>query len=467
MIAPKDALSHLLNLGQIAPDWIGSTSISGCDPILPTDFLLGTAGASVIAAAGVAASDLWQLRTGKRQRIAVDMRSAVAALRSDHYCRVNGSQLPDYRSAIHGFYPTRDSRWIQIHCNQPHHRDGVANFFGTGIDRTAIEKTIKKSWNAIDLENALTEAQLCAGTVRTREEWINHPHARIIDTLPLLDIVRIGDSQAEPLKSGDRPLSGIRVLDLTHVIAGPVGGRTMAEHGAEVLRLNAPHRPIHKHQMIDFGHGKRSAHLDLDTPKGVQQLKDLVSNADIFLQGYRPNALASRGLSPENLADLRPGIICINLCAYGHAGPWSHKRGFDSLVQSVSGMVDDETIRKNSAKPIHLPAQALDYCTGYLIGFAAMAALAKRAREGGSYLIRISLCQTGHWIYNLGRIEQDIDNSCVSIPKFEELSDLLIEEHGPFGTVRHLAPIAKLSETPGRWSRPSAPYGTDAPKWMT
>ncbi len=466
MIEPHDVLAGLFDQAKLTAPTRDYVSFSGPVHRLPTRFLLAHAGAAIIAAAGAAAAHLWFLRSGSRQRVNVHMQSAIAALRSDYYCRVNGKKLPDHRNPIHGFYSTRDGRWIQIHCTQPHHRDGVIKFFNAIDNRESIEQTIAKSWNAFDLEDALTEAQLCGGVVRRREEWLQHPHAKAVAKLPPFEIIRIGDSSPEPLPKANQPLSGIRVLDLTHVIAGPVGGRTLAEHGADVLRLNAPHRHLHKQQLVDFGHGKRSSYVDLHDAKGIGQLNALIKHADVFLQGYRPNAIAARGFAPELLAANRPGIICVDLSAYGHQGPWKHKRGFDSLVQSVSGMVNEETIGSNSAKPRHLPLAALDYCTGYLIGFATMAALARRATEGGSYLIKLSLCQTGHWIYNLGLNDEKIVAQNCRLPEYEDVQDALIDDQGPFGLVRHLAPIAKLSETPARWSLASSPYGTHAPEWI-
>jgi len=467
VIETHDVLADLFDQAKLKSPTRDYVSFSGPVPPLPTRFLLGHAGAAIISAAGAAAAHLWFLRSGVRQLVNVNIQSAIAGLRSDYYCRVNGKKLPDHKNPMHGFYSTRDDRWIQIHCTQPHHRDGIISFFN-GIDnRESIEKSIAKSWNAFDLEDALTEAQLCAGVVRRREEWMQHDHGKAVSKLPLFEIMRIGDSPPEPLPKADRPLSGIRVIDLTHVIAGPVGGRTLAEHGADVLRLNAPHRHLHKQQLVDFGHGKRSSYVDLHDAGGIGQLNALIKTADVFLQGYRPHAIAGRGFSPETLATNRPGIICVDLSAYGHQGPWRNKRGFDSLVQSVSGMVDKETVRSNSLKPRHLPLPALDYCTGYLIGFATMAALARRATEGGSFLIKLSLCQTGHWIYNLGLNEEKIDSANCRLPEYEDLQGALIDDQGPFGLVRHLAPIAKLSETPTRWTHASAPYGTHAPEWIT
>jgi crotonobetainyl-CoA:carnitine CoA-transferase CaiB-like acyl-CoA transferase len=280
--------------------------------------------------------------------------------------------------------------------------------------------------------------------------------------LPLFEISNIGDSPAEPLKAGSRPLSGIRILELTRVIAGPVGGRTLAEHGAEVMRIKTPHLPGNFHLDIDTGHGKLSAQLDLRQAADAEQLRTLVQRADVFSQGYRPATLASRGFSPEALAALRPGIICVSLSAYGHQGPWRLKRGFDSLVQSVSGIVHEESAE---GKPRHLPAQALDYVSGYLMAFGTMMALAHRAREGGSSLVQVSLCQTGHWLHQLGRLKAGVDGKTCTDLRREDIQDLLIESDTPFGHLQHVAPAVQLSQTAPHWARPTAPDGTHKPEW--
>ncbi len=255
----------------------------------------------------------------------------------------------------------------------------------------------------------------------------------------------------------------MRVLDLTRVIAGPVGGRTLAEHGADVMRVTAPHLPGFPEGLdIDMGHGKRSASIDLRDEEGREALYSLIERGDVFLQAYRPGSLAGRGFSPEELAARRPGIIYATLSAYGHIGPWRERRGFDSLVQSVTGIVDEES---GGGQPHHLPAQALDYVSGYLLAFGVMTALRRRAIEGGSYLVRVSLAQTGRWIQSLGRTAYE----GVQLPNLEDtgagVSDLLVETESAFGRLRHLGPVVRLSETAPRWERVSSPLGSDAAVW--
>lgn len=437
--------------------------ISGQDPVLPTNFLIGSAGAAVIAANGLAAADIWRQRTGRRQAVEMDLVAAAAALRSDRYILVDGEKAPDPWSPISGFYETGDGRWIQLHCNFPHHRDGVLAVLGCENDRAAVAAAIAK-WDGAALESALAESQMCSGLVRRRAEWAALPHAQALDGLPLIEIDKIGDSPPEACGDGTRPLSGVRVLDLTRVIAGPVCGRTLAEHGADVMRIAAPHLPSVPSLVMDTGHGKRSAFLDLQQDTDRDRLRDLVRDADIFSQSYRPESLARRGFGPDDLARLRPGIVYVTLSAFGHAGPWQNRRGFDSLVQSVSGIAHEGGNGDgDGAPPRHLPAQALDYVGGYLGSLGAMIALARRAREGGSYRVRVSLAQTGRWIASLGRIEGDARD--MREQTRADVAALGTETDTPFGRLWHVAPVVRLSETAPRWDRPAVPLGTHEAAW--
>src|SRR5206468_8562661 len=208
---------------------------------------------------------------------------------------------------------------------------------GVAEDREAVTRAVAR-WDAAELEEAIIAAKGAGGMVRSKAEWAVHPQGKAVAALPLMEIVRIGDSRPEALPSGKRPLSGIRVLDLTRVLAGPTCGRTLAEHGADVMKITAQHLPNLGYQEWDTGHGKLSAQLDLRQPGDLETLRGLVRETDVFSQGYRPGTLAGRSLSPEELAALRPGLIYVSLSAFSHSGPWAQRRGFDTVVQTVSGM---------------------------------------------------------------------------------------------------------------------------------
>jgi crotonobetainyl-CoA:carnitine CoA-transferase CaiB-like acyl-CoA transferase len=460
LLTPFTALEHIWTGAGCDPAALERVTLTGHDPMLPTDVRIGTAASAVIAAAGLAATEVWRAATGRAQSVAVDIRAAVAAFRSERYVRVDGGPAPDRRSPLFGFYPTADGRWVQIHANLPHHEAGHVKFLGCEETRESMAAAVAR-WKAPDLEDALNGAGLPAGMVRPREEWLAHPHARALAALPLLEIVRIGDSRPEPCGAGGRPLSGVRVLDLTRVIAGPECGRTLASHGADVLHVSSPHLPHLPSHVIDLGLGKRSASLDLRRGGDGDRLRTLITGADVFSQSYRPGALAKLGFAPEEVARLRPGIVYVTLSAYGHAGPWRERRGFETLIQSVSGLAHEQGFG-GLDRPQHLPAQVVDHAAGYLAAFGALVALARRAREGGSYLVRVSLAQTGRWVDALGRVS----GRHIADPTSADVGDLLAECDSPFGRLRHVVPAARLSETRAGWSRPAVPLGTHEPVWL-
>jgi crotonobetainyl-CoA:carnitine CoA-transferase CaiB-like acyl-CoA transferase len=241
-----------------------------------------------------------------------------------------------------------------------------------------------------------------------------------------------------------------------------VAGRALAQHGAQVLMINGPHLPNIAPLVIDNGRGKRSAALDLRDAAGRDQLRGLAGDADIFLQAYRPGTLAARGFSPEALAQIRPGIVYVSISAYGHTGPWAQRRGFDSLVQSASGIAWTESRAAHGDEPKHLPCQALDHATGYLAAFGAMVALARRATEGGSWHVCVSLAQTGRWLQSMGQIE---DGWRLPEVTYEDVQDCMESVDSPFGRIRGTLPAERLTETPAFYSRPPVPIGTDAAAW--
>ena len=438
----------------------------GADPVLPTPFRIGAAGTAALAATGLAAADLWELRTGRRQEVAVDLRRAVASLRSGHYLQVNGVRVREDRNPVMGMYPAKNGRWSYIHANFPNHRAAALRVLGCEENREAVKRAVA-NWDALELEEAIIAAGGAGGMVRSMAEWARHPQAAAVASLPLLEIVKIGDSPPEKLPEGGRPLSGIRVLDLTRVLAGPTCARTLAEHGADVLKITAPHIAARDDQEYDTGHGKLSARLDLRQPQELDTLKGLVREADVFSQGYRPGTLGNRGLSPEELAKLRPGVVSVSLCAFSHKGPWASRRGFDTVVQNVSGITtrQGELFPGPEPGPQFYPVSAIDYLTGYLMAFGAMVALARRAREGGSWLVRISLAQTGRWLVERGEVPEEAAKAAPKEFPQPDLDRWSIDSDAPAGRLRHLGPTVQLSETSPYWARPSVPLGHNDPVW--
>ena len=444
----------------------GLTITGGTDPILPTSFRIGDTSTAALSAVGLAVSDLWESRTGRRQEVAVDARRATASLRSGKYMQMDGASVSTERNTVMGVYPTKDGRWSYLHCNFPNHRAAALSVLGVAEDRDAVIKAVAK-WNAQDLEDAIIEAKGAGGMVRTMEEWAKHPQAAAIANLPLMEIVKLADSPPEALPEGSRPLSGVRVLDLTRVLAGPTCARTLAEHGADVMKITGAHLPNIGYQEYDTGHGKLNAQLDLRETKDMETLRGLVSQTDVFSQGYRPGTLGGRGLSPEELAELRPGIVYISMCAFSHMGPWASRRGFDTVVQTVSGITNRQGDLFPGANPgpQFYPVSAIDYLTGYLMAFGGMVALNRRVHEGGSWLVRISLAQVGRWLVSQGEIpEADLKNIPAEFNP-EEIASWSTVSDTPMGKLGHLGPVLSLSETPPRWARTSVPLGHHDPVW--
>ncbi|SFI48346.1 CoA-transferase family III [Paraburkholderia megapolitana] len=462
-MTPSLALDHLWSIAGCDPAALSAVSITGADPALPSVYRVGTLAASTIAATGLAAAECFRLRTGCRQRVDVDVRRALAAFRSERYLRVNDGPPPALRDPIMGFYETRNGRWVQLHTNFPHHLHGVLSVLGCANEPAAVAEAIR-GWDGAALDQTLADAGLCAALIRSPREWAALEQAKAIADLPLFEIERIGDARPEaPGRGGfDRPLAGVRVLDLSRIIAGPTAGRALAQHGAQVLLINGPHLPNIAPLVIDTGRGKRSAALDLRDNAAHAQLRELATRADVFLQAYRPGALAAHGFGPDALAQMRPGIVYVSVSAYSHAGPWATRRGFDSLVQSASGIAWTESRAAQSEAPKHLPCQALDHATGYLAAFGAMTALARRATEGGSWHVRVSLAQTGRWLQSLGQIEEGWRTPDVTL---EDVADCLETVDSPFGRVRGTLPAEHLSETPPFFARPPVPIGHDAACW--
>lgn len=462
-MTPQLALDHLWSVAGCDPALLDYVSIDGNDPALPSVFRVGTLASASIAALALAAADCFRLRTGRMQRVDVSVRRALIAFRSERYLRVNDGLPAELRHPVTGFYATRDGRWIQLHTNFPHHLQGVLKVLGCDGDPGAVAEAIR-GWDGAQLDQTLADAGLCAALIRSPREWAALDQAKAIANLPLFEIERIGDAPPEPPGRGDaqRPLSGTRVLDLSRIIAGPVAGRALAQHGADVLLINGPHLPNIAPLVIDNGRGKRSATLDLREATAREQLQALAAQADVFMQAYRPGSLAARGFDPESLARLRPGIVCVSISAYGHAGPWATRRGFDSLVQSASGIAYTESRAAGVDGPKHLPCQALDHATGYLAAFGAMVALARRAQEGGSWHVRLSLAQTGRWLQSMGQIEAGWRVPDVT---YDDVQDGLHEVDSLFGRVRAAAPAERMSETPAFYARPPVPIGSDAPRW--
>jgi crotonobetainyl-CoA:carnitine CoA-transferase CaiB-like acyl-CoA transferase len=455
---PVDVLTGLWRAAGFDDASLRDVTFTGSEPVLPSSFAVGTVAQATIGAAALASAELWRLRTGRRQGVRVDMRNAAVEFRSERYLHVDGDAPEDPHDRIAGLYRCGDGRWARLHTNLPHHCSGLLRLLGCDHNKEAVQRALD-GWQAEALESAAAEAGLVVTACRSFTEWDRHPQGRAIAQLPLLSIEKIGDAPPAKLEAAERPLSGVKVLDLTRIIAGPVCGRTLAAHGADVLLITARHLASMLPLVIDTGRGKLSAAIDLREADGRHTLSALLPDADVFVQGYRPGALAARGFGPHEVARLRPGIVYASLCAYGHDGTWAHRRGFDSLVQTASGLNAAEAEAFAAREPKPLPAQVLDHATGYLLAFAVTAALHRRATQGGSWHVRVSLAQTGYWLRGFGRVD---GTECPN-PGFDEVSDRLEETPSGFGRLTAVRHAAEMSETPCYWARNERSTGHACP----
>ena len=461
MQTPRDILGELWTSTGGERAALDAVTLTGEEPQLPSSFRVAAAAQVSIAAAGLAAANIWQLRSGQSQDVAVDMRHAVVECRSERYLRVDGKPPGPAWDAIAGIYKTRDQRFVRLHTNFRHHRDAVCKVLNCKAERDQVQAALMQ-WDGEAFETAAYGGGCVVAVMRSHDEWSALPHAKALAELPLISIEKIGDAAPKPWPSGDRPLSGVRVLDLSRVIAGPVAGRTFAVHGADVMLISSPNLPAIPWLTIDTGRGKLTSFVDLKSGQGRDVLRGLLAQADIFSQGYRPTSIAALGFSPEDAAKISPGIVYVSLSAYGHAGSWAERRGFDSLVQTATGFNHAEGQAAGVDGPKELPAQMLDHATGYMMAFAAMMAKARQSREGGSWHVRVSLAQTGRWLWNRGRIADGFKTEDL---KGESVTPFIEEIPSGFGPLRSVRHSALLSKTPALWSRPAMPLGSHPPQW--
>ncbi|MBO0729361.1 MAG: CoA transferase [Acidimicrobiaceae bacterium] len=443
--------------------------IVGQDPILRSPHHLGNGAAVVRLLTGLAASELWRLRTGRSQEVVVDARHAAAALRSYLHAHPVGEPPPSLDAGarargtrrITRIVAARDGRYVQLHGS---FHDGPQVLEELGLDESAKDEEIDAavaSRDAFELEAAFIRRRVCGGAVRSKAEWAAHPQGQVLVPLPAVTITRIGDAPPEPLPDGDRPTSGIRVVDLTRVLAGPTCAKTLAEHGADVLHISAPHLEGGGPFELETGIGKRQAVLDLNLPEHTGAMRDLLREADVFSQGYRLGTLARRGLSPQQVAALRPGIVYVSENCYGHTGPWSERPGWEQLGQAATGMSYREGQSAPDGVPRLAPAAVNDYSTGYFAAYGTMLALARRAAVGGSWHVQVSLSQTCMWYQRLG------DDNDVAAADPGDVEPLLAEmDTADFGRIRYLTPALHMSETPPRWDLPPARQGAHEAVWL-
>ncbi|MEV0176421.1 CoA transferase [Streptomyces sp. NPDC050803] len=401
-----------------------------------------------------AAAELGARRAGLHAvpEVRVDDGAVGTAFVSERHLLING-RAPVNFAPLSRFWRTADG-WVRTHANYPHHRERLLKVLG----RSDSLEAVFAERSALEVEEAVYAAGGLAVALRTPEEWAAHPQAVAVAQRPLVERERLDTARARVLAPLDGtpllPAAGVRVLDLTRVIAGPVATRTLALLGADVLRVDPPGTPELPDQHADTGFGKRSATLDLRTDR--RTFEELLAGADVVVTGYRPGALDRFGLSPEALAERRPGLVVAQLSAWGAYGPWRERRGFDSLVQVATGIAATEGSRE---RPGALPAQALDHGTGYLLAAAVLRELTEQCDAGGSRAVRLALARTAHWLTT------GIAASDASGPAYEGPEPWLAETDSALGRLRYALPPVSFAGGPVDWARPPGVCGADSARW--
>ncbi len=465
-----EALDRLLaGIGLHNDPGAAELTFYGDDPVVPGRYRTGMAAAVALAANAVGIAKLWKLRGGRKQSIGIDLRrAAVPGLRTVSYIRRDGHSLQLIRPASEStvFFETKDGRQMYLlrHAFYHEHFSRLLSFLDCSPATESIARAVGR-WDANDLEEALAAAKVIGAIARTRDEWLESPQGRhLADRVPV-EIEKLCEGPAMPFGQADRPLSGIRVVDMGHVLAGPVVSRLLAEQGAEVLHVSAPHQPDPAHIVVDTGFGKRSAFVNLESAGEIERFRELIAGADVFVHSWRPGSLDARGLSPQALAKLRPGIIYVSVSCYGYDGPWASRAGYDPLGQVVSGLAVGEG---SVDQPVLASTFTLnDYLAGYLGAAGVTSALLRRAREGGSYHVKVSLTSCSMWLQDLGQLPQekwpDGPQGIRALPQ-PAAADLTISRTA-FGAIEHPLPIVEYSETKARWDFQPEPAGASPLAW--
>jgi crotonobetainyl-CoA:carnitine CoA-transferase CaiB-like acyl-CoA transferase len=464
----QSMLDQIVGDGGIEREDEVELSISGSGPIFTNRYRVDEVAAVAIGLAAASAAALWRTRTGQQQQVALDVRTAAAVTASPMFDLRDGHKLrPPDPNATSDFYEAKNGSWIHLHGGLPHLHEGTISLLGCAEDHESIAAAVR-TWDVDELEEELAVRQMCAARARTSAEWKAHPQGKIVSESPAVELIKLGDSEPIPLPPASRPMSGVRVLEFARILAAPICGRTLAEHGADVLNVMAAKLASLEHCEISTGHGKRSCHLDLNVPEEYARVQDLARSADVFVHGYRTGGLERWGFGPHQLAQENPGIVYVSINCYGHEGPWVQRRGWEQLAQSTSGLA---LAQGAGLRPLKMPALSRgdtavmtaphDFTTGYLAAYGAMIALARRAISGGSWWVRVSLCQTAAWFDRVG-----LAHGVESAPGVGDVADLITTTESKFGNLTHLRPAADMSVTAPFWATPPVPRGSSEPSWL-
>lgn len=450
----------------------GTVRIEGKDPVMASRHRFGELMAAAQAAFGMALGELWQQKGGKPQSVTTNVRNAVHQHHGIAFMRQNGRRLPftDYGSNVGvdspmsaEFYPTRDGRFVKMEFYYPRLSDAVFKVLKCAPTQRAVEAAVMQ-WDAEALEGAIRDETGAIGVVRSAKEWFAHPVGRRLAAKPVVEVEKIGESDPVPLPAGlDKPLSGIRVLDCTHVIGGPVTARTLAEFGADVLHISKPNYPDHLNWRLETDNGKRAAYCDFEDEADMRRFFGLLQNADVFTCSYLN--LDQRGISPRRLATSKPGIIAHELRCFDFEGEWANFRGFDMMAVTVSGYVDAEGALDAPLMPLQVIFA--DYLAAYAGAAGIAAALLRRATEGGSYQVRVSLTRMCMWAQEIGLLEGNALDGALPFADIVAENNLpLARIDSPFGEITYLPSMIDMPDIKPGFVRGPQPLGSSLLAWM-
>jgi crotonobetainyl-CoA:carnitine CoA-transferase CaiB-like acyl-CoA transferase len=473
----SQAFADLLGGVQLHPsDTGGAIRFTGEDPIIPSNHRLGAIMAMGMMGPAAATQILYRMRGGSSQDLSVDLRRAVAHINPMAFFHptANGYPYqtlfvePAYNPMGFSIYPTKDGRWYLPTAAYPKMIPDWISLLKCDLKADSVREAISK-WDAQELEDAAAARGMIGSMCRTPDEWLAHPQGKLLSQLPIIEIEKIGDSEPElpKLTNPDRPLSGFKVASFTHVIAGNVIGRTLAEQGAEVLHLARPefeYDALYQDTLV----GTRSTWMDLNQPEHVTKSLELLSRADVLVENFRHRRITDLGLSPQTLAELRPGIVYASIRAFGWEGPWADRGGFDMDANCCSGYA----VLEGTEDQPRLPPTIIlnDFLAGYLTALGVLAALILRAKHGGSYHVRTSLTRFSMWYSELGTFDPAYVREKLSAPDHQLIRPDGIQLDSPYGRLVRLEPGIQYSKTPAFWEVPGRTpvtvRGASEPAWL-
>lgn len=454
------AILKVLELDQFGGDAV----MLGADPLLKSPHRLAEATAYALLCEGIAAASIWEHRSKERSSMEVSLYDAIHALHSTHFLWQSNYSMSVGAEFVptNGIYKCKDGRFIMIESGPPYVKleRGYLNFFDCGNNRDSIAREIAK-FDALDLQEKLSNLGLPACIALSKEEWYSHPQGVALASAPLIEIEKVADGESTGLLGNAKfSLDQIRVIDFTHVLAGPRSARSLAQYGADVLHISSPYHRDTIAQNLLVNIGKRNAYLQLTESADLAQMHKLISESDVFVNSYRPSVVERFGLQVPGLVEKHKGLVCVSINAYGHSGPWAQRPGFDHNVQVGTGVAVTEG---GAEQPRLSPVFYLnDFLTGYLASAGAMAALLMRAKHGGSYHVKVSLARTAMWVQDLGCFSE---TEYGGMPEKDEYPTNLHSFDTAFGKVTELVPPVSFDKMPRKDLTLLQPFGADAPEW--